>query len=397
MRIRMISSLSRFGAGLAGATAALAQALRAGGDPVLIQSDPVGDALYQASNQVREVWERNFRYVRQNRNAAGEAPEYDVLHLQHEYTLYGPPVTALQFPRLLASLRRFHRPVVVTMHHVVPLRDVAAAAKSGYIRGPVPLLRYGLRTITRQIGNRCDSVIVHSNFAKTTLVRDYLLDDGRISVIPLGTTPQPAALGAAEAKSALGLASGRVVLNLGHLARYKGLETLLRAFNSVGAEQTDLQLVIAGGPPTRLGDAGRHYSESLAGLVSPSLRSRVHFPGFVAEALIPTYFAAADLVVLPYASPISSSAALTTAIGYGRPVLASRLGPLEEALPRPEALFTPGSTADLSDHLQSLLDSPATLASLAESNRASAIRNSWVNVASQHHALYETLVGYRAG
>lgn len=115
-----------------------------------------------------------------------------------------------------------------------------------------------------------------------------------------------------EARSRLGLAgASSVTLCFGQLRRYKDIPALLDAF---GAHPDPAAVLVIAGPPA---DA-----EVAAEVEAGRTRDRrVHaHPRAVPHDLVPTYFAAADLVVLPYSRVWMSGAALT-ALSFDRPVL----------------------------------------------------------------------------
>lgn len=389
MRVRMISALSGFGGGVAVITEALASALAARGDPVVIQSDRRGpNPRPVATVPVIDTWTRDVRFVFQNVRALRQGPPFDVLHIQHEYNLFGSAVTAAEFPLLPRLLRKSGKPVVTTLHHTVPLSELPGLVRTGYVRAPVPLVRRVFRTVTRRVARWSDQLVVHSQFAKGVLTRDYEIPEDRISVIPLGVQPRSAPLPMEEARRRTGLPEGPVLLAFGYLAPQKGLETLIDAFNVVAAELPELRLVIAGGPPPRFGPAGRSYADGLQRRVDPRFTARALFTGFVPAGLVDAYFCAASLVVISYSSPFVSSATLAEAEGFGRPVLAPALGAFPEAVPDAQALYSPGSSEALAARLRETIGDESRLRALAQASRDAGLARSWDRVADLYHEVY---------
>jgi len=127
----------------------------------------------------------------------------------------------------------------------------------------------------------------------------------------------------AEARNKIGLPSeARVLLFFGLIRDYKGLDLLIEAFGQLDERY---HLVIAGEP---YGDFGRYHQQIEA---SP-MRGHIHVhTRFIADVEVPTFFGAADAVVLPYKSATQSG---ITAIAhhFGAPVIATDVGGLKEAL-----------------------------------------------------------------
>lgn len=125
----------------------------------------------------------------------------------------------------------------------------------------------------------------------------------------------------ARARRELGIANDvQVMLCFGHVRRYKGIPALLDAFRSVPG--SEVRLLIVGEP---VDDDLRREIDALA---ARDPRVRAHLQR-VPHDDVARYFAAADLVVLPYTETLNSGAALL-ALSLDRPVLASALGAFPE-------------------------------------------------------------------
>ncbi len=107
---------------------------------------------------------------------------------------------------------------------------------------------------------------------------------------------------------------GPILLFVGRLRYYKGLDYLIQAMARVNATL----LIIGSGPEAaRLGALS--YDLGLA--------SKIHFLGDISDALLPAYYQAADLVVLP--STHRSEAfglVLLEAMAAGKPLVTTELG-----------------------------------------------------------------------
>ena len=100
------------------------------------------------------------------------------------------------------------------------------------------------------------------------------------------------------AEDALGLPhGGRTLLFFGLIRKYKGLDILLRAFDTL---PSDYNLVIAGEP---YGD----FSEYQALIDASPARGRIRlFARYIPDAEVKVFFCASDAVVLPYRSATQS-------------------------------------------------------------------------------------------
>ena len=113
-----------------------------------------------------------------------------------------------------------------------------------------------------------------------------------------------------------------VVLFFGLIRPYKGLEVLLEAANSLSE---DIHLIIAG----ECYGSWNRYKRLING---NKARSRIHvFKQYIPDDKVGGFFAATDLVVLPYLSA-SQSGVTATAIQYDLPIIASNVGDLSNSI-----------------------------------------------------------------
>jgi len=307
--------------------------------------------------------------------SAAAATRAPVVHLQHELFLYGGPTAVPALLPALAGLQRRTRSVV-TLHQVVDPghvdRDFTALHR---VRVPAPLAKHALAGVQRSVASLAGACIVHERpFADT--VRGSV-------VIPHGVE-QRSAPSPSDARRALGLDDRLVVLCFGFVAPYKGLETALAAGQRVGADRA--LVVVAGGPHPRLAAAGDRYASDLeARFEGPGAR----FTGWVPEADVATWFAAADVAAFPYPAPFSSSGALALALAHRTPVLLST--PMAACVGAPDELVAPPGPDGLAARLRNLTDA-GERDRVRKATATVAQRRDWSSVADAHLALYERVV-----
>ncbi|MFC3175203.1 glycosyltransferase [Novosphingobium bradum] len=151
-------------------------------------------------------------------------------------------------------------------------------------------------------------------------------------------------------------ATAPLVLSFGHVADRKNLDLLIEAL----ADFPQVHLLVAG---ASIGSTQKQVGDYRAQAQRLGLADRVHFDDrFVADADIPSCFAAADLVALTYRSDfVSQSGVLQHAVAFQRPVLVScGPGPLRatmESFALGE-LVEPDSVNAIADGLARMLAKP---------------------------------------
>ena len=168
--------------------------------------------------------------------------------------------------------------------------------------------------LTRLVLRRADAIIVHSG-----LEREQILafnPEARLKVHPLP-------LFAYHVKPR-GERNGSLnLLFFGFVRPYKGLDTLLAAVGIL--KQRDITLRIAG----EFWHDKDQYLRRIEGL---GISGKVEIiDRYIPEDEMSRYFSEADLVVLPYKRSITSGI-IATAYGYGKPVLATRVGGFHEVV-----------------------------------------------------------------
>jgi glycosyltransferase involved in cell wall biosynthesis len=141
-----------------------------------------------------------------------------------------------------------------------------------------------------------------------------------------------------------------IVLFFGNVARYKGLDLLVQAFERLTVD-TSAVLVIAG----RCRD--ETLRQELQAQVAPLLtvRRAFWFDGFVPEEHVLHYFHGADLLVMPYRH-IDQSAVVFMALATGLPVVATDVGSLGDYVPLTGGrMVRPGDPAALAAAIEAML------------------------------------------
>jgi glycosyltransferase involved in cell wall biosynthesis len=207
---------------------------------------------------------------------------------------------------LAMQARRLNARVVMTCHNVLP-----------HERRPLdePLIRLALR--------RADRLIVHSQADREHARRLLPQVDAQVMPHPSYSDFQKEMWSRESARAALGI-EGNVLLFFGLVRPYKGLLDLLNALPAV-LEEIKVTLLVVG---EIWGEADVYYKPA----AELGLNSHVRFVDrYVSNDEAAMYFAAADLVVLPYREA-TGSGVLQLAFGLGVPVVATRIGGMAETV-----------------------------------------------------------------
>jgi glycosyltransferase involved in cell wall biosynthesis len=198
------------------------------------------------------------------------------------------------------------------------------------------------------LARRIDTFIAPSRFIRDDWVAGGLPED-RIEVIPqaveASSYPPATEESRRSARRALGVpVDAFIPLYLGRVVPYKGVDVLVRAWNSLGLTPEEGQLLIVG-PPWPWS-----YLEDLRRMASASCRFMD-----IQTQVVPLLHAA-DVLVLPSLWEEPFGRVIIEAMATGCSVIASRTGGIPEILTGRFAsmLFEPGRAEELASKLQEI-------------------------------------------
>ncbi|MGH1394136.1 MAG: glycosyltransferase family 4 protein [Trichormus sp.] len=193
----------------------------------------------------------------------------------------------------------------------------------------IPLIATKRLAVERQVLETAERIVATSPQEQEHM-RSLVSTKGYIDVIPCGTDIQQfGSIDRQAARAALGIApDAKVVLYVGRFDPRKGIETLVRAVNeSQLRDSGKLKLIIGGGSTPGASD-GRER-DRIQGIVQElGMSDFTTLPGRLGQEILPTYYAAADVCVVPsHYEPFGLVA--IEAMSSGTPVIASDVGGLQ--------------------------------------------------------------------
>ncbi|HRX72907.1 MAG TPA: glycosyltransferase [Hyphomonas sp.] len=178
----------------------------------------------------------------------------------------------------------------------------------------------------------------------------------------------------------------REILFFGAIKPYKGIEVLVDAGIALAAARRDFRITIAGRPFQPM---DRLRARIAAAGANDAFRFDLDY---LPDNRLAAYLAEASIIVFPYRK-IDGSGALSHAIRFGKPIVASRVGGFAEAPIKDHLELVPAENpVALAATLASLLDAPDRLAALAR--RCAALEHelpSWRAFAEASRALYAAI------
>jgi D-inositol-3-phosphate glycosyltransferase len=288
-------------------------------------------------------WRRGLRYLRGTMSWLLRSLR-ECRHICHFHFFHIGPLQVFN----IAMAKLLCRKVVITAH------DVESFVES-----------LEIPALSRWVYKVADRVIAHNQISKQELMSRIGVAASRITVIPHGNylhvlSPLPMQ---ADARSHLGIDLGaKVILFFGQIKHVKGLDLLLEAMPDLLRKHPDALLLIAGKPWKT--DFSMYEKQMRRLKIRKNCVTHIRF---IKDEELPNYYAAADLVVLPYRR-IYQSGVLLMAMSYSKAVLVSDLPGMTEIVNDGDTglVFNQGDVASLAEKLEEALTNTRVREHVAE-------------------------------
>jgi len=300
--------------------------------------------------------------------------EADVVHIQHQYFLFGGVAPWKNtFCRLADQITA---PVVVTVHEFVP--------PSGNM-----VKRMAISSTNRaQFGHPAiRAFIVHTEADRQSLISCGVAPD-RIECVPHPVPPRPYMPPRSEARRKLRLDDRFVVTIFGFLSRRKGH---LIAIGALRHLPSNVHLILAGGkhPDDRTG----YVDELRAAVAQAGVGDRATITGYLEPDEAAAIMSATDLVLAPFMTG-SGSGSMAYAFSCGKPIVASAIAAnveIHRRCPEALALVNDVSPIELAKAVAQLQHDAAALARLAEGSARYATLFPYSRMAEDTVRIYERI------
>jgi len=265
--------------------------------------------------------------------------------VESEWCLLGnSPYILSMMPVFLGILRMFGKEIYIVLHEVLlNFDDIAPQLSiqersllSKFYNHALKLYYFGLVLFSKKI------IVLEKRFE--TLLHQYF-GTSKTIFIPHGVDTKVKILNKNDAKKRLNIDTNTfVIMHFGFFNWYKGTDIMVDLYKNTSPSKS---LLIIGGGVSEIHKKDSVYKAFTEKITtSANMRTDIRITGFIPDEKLHLYFSAADILIFPYRTFISSSGPLSLAFSYERPVLLSNA--LQEYADSPDiknALFESGIQA----------------------------------------------------
>lgn len=274
---------------------------------------------------VVRCWQRNsLKLYSQILNQVMQYNAVRDILIEFEFSSYGDFLVTSLFPVLVLYLRLIGKRTSLVLHQVV----IDLWSLLGHVGINEKSMRYQvfstlLPAFYFSLTHLADQTIVLEEVFRKRLKGIAPMD--RVSVIPHGVEEPTNVPSKHVSRTILGIKDDELVLlSFGFITWYKGTDLLISALsriNNINGKR--VRLIVAGGPSTSQKHKLHYQSYYQSVLDLTKNKPNVTITGFVPTNKLGIYFSAADIVMFPYRTMMSSSGPLSLALSYKKPILLS--------------------------------------------------------------------------
>ncbi|SFM81921.1 glycosyltransferase [Thermodesulforhabdus norvegica] len=304
---------------------------------------------------------------------------YDVIHIQHEYAIFGKEKAILDF---LHRAQKLSQLLCITLH--TPIHSLHPDQS--------------LRTLQKEMIELADGIFVHSSLAEYELWQQGS-DLRKIFMVPHGTYINRFRKNRDVFKFIIGakidLNKVFVVVIPGFLRWDKGITDLLNIAQAISYEFPDTIIIVAG--KFQASDSELKLLQQSVAEVSKNSEKVYFARNFLDRKELLRYLAAADAILLPYKEwpgHVGVSGVLHLAMGSLKPILASRVPRLVEYTEFfPELSFAPGDLDGLMSAFCLLRENYTSISRKIKRLLVPfVLKTSWTVTAEKHIDIYRQLM-----
>lgn len=299
----------------------------------------------------------------------------DVINIQHEFGIYGGPSGTY----LLALLERLNKPVITTLHTVLPQPNDEQCQ------------------VIRKISEYSRYMVVMANIAIPILKEKYGVPEAKIRVIPHGVPDMKPVSEEVLEKFVGGYTDRTILSTFGLLSEGKGIEYAISALPAIVEQHPNVVYFVIGEThPEVRKRHGEEYRMRLMNMVSDlKMEDHVKFHNrYLTLREVLHYLQATDVYITPYLNPNQiTSGTLAYALSCGKAVVSTPYLYAQELLSQGRGMLVSfKDPQSIADAVNKILDEPKLRTDMEKKARIFTRSMTWPNVGKAYIKLFKEVI-----
>jgi len=297
-----------------------------------------------------------------------------MVHIEHEFGIFGDNLGR----NLLSFMKEVKKPIVITMHTVLP--------------NPVE----EMKKIITEINDYSRLIFVMTKMSKQILITDYNISAEKIRIVPHGIHATSYST-SDKAKKILKLENKIILSTFGLLGPGKGIEYMIEALPNIVKEYPKVTYLIIGAThPVVIKNEGEKYREKLIQKIKDlKLENHVAFYNkYLKNEELLQFLQATDIYLSLSLNPDQAvSGTLSYALGAGRPVVSTSFAQAKEDVTEEVGYLVDfKQPKQIEEAVLKLLKNPQNLEQMSENAYFRTRNMIWHNVALSYMREISTVI-----
>ena len=278
----------------------------------------------------------------------------------------------------------YNAPILKVRKLIITIHDLIHYHYPEYL--PSPSASIYARILLPAIAKKADAIIAVSEYTKKDLVETFAIHPDKITVIHHGIDPAFSKMDPEKSKTCN--QDAPFFLYVGLLKAHKNIGVLLDAFKQLRQKSNfeHVKLILVGTPDTKQNTVNK-WLDMIQN--DPDISLKTNIPDTELKSL----YAHATALILPSLCE-GFGFPLLEGMASGTPLIASRVGPLEEVMGEEGGLlFDPQSPSELERRMEQILSDDLLRRKLSSRGKERSLDFTWELAAKKTEHLYESVIG----
>jgi glycosyltransferase involved in cell wall biosynthesis len=283
----------------------------------------------------------------------------------HEFDIIHANSAKAAIPVVLSNKKKF----ITTIHDFTPFEtELTKFPFEKYLIKVIAKKSTIITTVSNTVRNKFKSILPNLDVKKVITIYNGIEERFK-----------PYSLQAEKLRKTLGL-KGPIILSIGRITQYKGIDYLISAFEIVKKSFPEANLIIGGTPDYLMEKQYQIWKKE---------HQDINFVGYISEAQLPYYYSMADIFINYSSSSEGFGLTPLEALACGTPIICSSIDVFKEIIGDLALLIPPQDSKNLAESIIKLLNSKELRNKIILNSKKVLSKYSWEAVVNRLEKIYK--------